>query len=246
MADVKLECPNCGAFFQISEYVDSKHIQCPQCNESLEVATARVQENRLQVRRDRFGSGSETTTPPAPASAEKAPEERRGKKKKKKKNEPAHASSETPPVKPFKDPYQKTAPKRWHGLLAFVSLFGILFSLLYFGNQGVIDEGYYYFVRVFLYPSISCAVIFAAFSEGYLPGALCLFLPPYLVYYAVSRTDAYSIRGAFTAILIVLACEIFIEPDRSVVKIAENSIQSVINAGTGAIDRAGNSGVEYK
>ena len=55
MADLKLECTNCGALFQVSEYVDSRIVNCPQCDQELTVAEVTLSESGLKVRKDKGG-----------------------------------------------------------------------------------------------------------------------------------------------------------------------------------------------
>ena len=143
-----------------------------------------------------------------------------------------------------KDAYERTAPRIWHGWVALVLLSLILIGLQS-GLLGNPDSGWYFKIRLFLFPVIYLSVIVAAFREGYLPGILCLILPPYLLYYAVSRTDMYYIRGAFVAMLVSLACELHYDSERSFLAHVEITFNDVINSGSDAIHRAGNSGVEF-
>lgn len=232
MSDIKLECPHCGAFFQISEYVDTDHIACPQCDTKLEVEAAKVKESGLRVRKDSFGSGrdvvvqNEPTVKPPPKTKKELKKEAREKDK--------------------MDPYLRIAPRPWHGLVGLILGVLVFVGLQYAADEGMISAQIYSMMRIVVYPLLYLGVLVTAFREGYLPGVLCLFLPPYTIYYALSRTDAYSVRGAFAAMLIGLGAELHYMPDQAFLTHGENAINAVIEGGADAINRAGNSGVEFQ
>jgi len=59
-------------------------------------------------------------------------------------------------------------------------------------------------------------VVVVAFQDNLGPGALCLFVPPYMLYYTMSSIESSVLRGLFHAALIVLAVEIVLIPDHSI------------------------------
>lgn len=238
MADFKLECMNCGALFQVSEYIESPTVRCPQCDEELEIAKAALKiDSGLRVCHDKMGSGlaeSDSTVPPV---AEPPPMS----KKMKKEMQKARRLEEKR-KKDKKDPYERNAPKPWHGWVVLVLMTAVLLGLQHVGAG---ENAGYYRIRLVLFPLIYLMIIVTAFKEGYLCGFLCLLLPPYLFYYAVSRTDVFYIRGAFTAMIICLVMELYYNSERAFFTHAKSSINQIIDGGAGAINRAGSAGVEF-
>ena len=238
MADLKLECTNCGAIFQVSEYIDSPTVNCPQCEEVLEVSKVTLEiESGLKICRDKAGSGQGGVDGDKPVSLARPPMSKKMKKQMKK-----NRRMEAKKKKDKKDPYERNAPRPWHGWVVLLLLTAVLVGLQHTGGG---ENEVYYNLRLFLFPLIYLVVIVAAFKEGYLCGILCLLLPPYLFYYAVSRTDVYYIRGAFVAMIISLSLELHYNQERSYLVQVQDGINAFIDGGAGAINRAGSSGVEF-
>ena len=105
--------------------------------------------------------------------------------------------------------------------------------------------GTYKWVRLGIVPVVWIWTMVLAFREGYLPGFLCLLLPPYLLYYAFSRVESYPLRGTFFAVVLALGAEVYFMPDNAWALMAQDWTRRLADGGQGLIKDAGESPV-YK
>jgi len=75
------------------------------------------------------------------------------------------------------------------------------------------------------------AVLGAAFADNKLQGLLCLFVPAYMIYFALNRMDYYLLRCLFFAALCALVAEFYFFPDQALLDLVQQQIQSWIQAG---------------
>jgi hypothetical protein len=238
MADIKKTCPKCGRVTTISEYVSVEYITCAGCGE--QVSTGKEGSELSELKKKPMRG-----EPPSPPSRKRKFKRSRGATP-----PPLALSSDLPATpKRKKQPKQKT-PRAKKGAKAFLWQTGafllvgaLLIGMQYFsGNREVMN--WYTLLRWGIIPLIWIFSVLAAFQESRVQGFLCLVLPPYLIFYMLGQSDNYGVRGAFAALMVSLAAEMYFIPEQSVVTNTNEAVSNFVNGGQKMIKHAGESDIQ--
>ncbi len=234
MADKDMRCPLCGAGFKISEYVSAESVPCPECRQPVSLAEGQRARSALKLK-----TSPSSSPPPLPP-----PPEPKQKKSRLKKRDVHTPPTREPVATPANRPRAEEAPRTpriiW-GWIVFIVVSAAWIGLQYFSvKEGDIPD-HYYWARLVVLPAVLLWVLIDAFQESYLPGILCIVLPPYLLYYALSRADSYLLRGAFSACLVMVLAEMYFIPEEAVITHGQAMVDSIIRGGANFIQRAGES-----
>ena len=71
-------------------------------------------------------------------------------------------------------------------------------------------------------------VVLSAFREGFGFGALCLFMPPYLLFYTIAHMESPVLRGVFYGILFSIISEIYLMREHSILLATGSAINEFI------------------
>ncbi len=99
--------------------------------------------------------------------------------------------------------------------------------------------GLYNVVRGIAGGLIYLLVIVVAFEDHVWQGLLALLVPPYCIYYALIRLDAYVLRSLFLAIVVAIVAEVKFIPEHALVSHAQDGVTSFIQTIEGMIEHAG-------
>ena len=225
MADVTTTCPACGKSATFSEYVEAAARRCPGCGAALELTPPAVEpDKRLRV--NRLGPEDHTTLsgqllpPPLPAAAGPTPLEQRR----------ATALAEEETIR---------HSSRFVGVLVFLLAGGLAAGgqWLAAGNDGVRE--FYLYARYGLLAAAASGVLYEAFRESMSQGVLCLVVPAYIVFYALSHVESYWRQGLFLAAVGLLGAELHFVHDHSLLVSAQKTSEKWIRGVSGLINRAG-------
>jgi hypothetical protein len=225
VADIKLVCPDCDYECAVSEHVSAVVVKCPMCNAQIPVPHVERESVSLSVK----GNGSARPEP------EEAPPPQ----------QPSPASLDDLPVSAIRDVYRvREKVKRplaiW-GWVAFLVVAGLLVGMQSLAKGSPEMTRNYVWVRAVVGGFVYLLIVILAYEDGLLHGFLCLFLPPYAVYYALARTEYYFLKGAFTALAVVVAAELYLLPQSSALNSLQDGLTRSIEHGERLIQWAGSS-----
>lgn len=230
MADILVRCKKCGRESKVSEYAVSGEVRCAGCGTPLEFTVSSTQTARLKLKR------SDTTSTDRPAGAGM------------KEGEGATATAQrtAPKLDVLQDVHKarqtvKNPLAIWNWL-SFVLLGAALVGAEYYVT--VINPGflqYYLMGRWGVWGFVCLLVLIVAFEDGTAQGLLCLFVPAYIVYYALVRLEYYWLRGLFMAVLVGIGMELYYLPERSAVVLLQREANAFIAGVSKQIERAGES-----
>ncbi len=229
MADVTLNCKDCGNTITLSEFATAAASVCQACGGAYEKTglgaeseDSHADKSRLRVLRRGPDEGvtlrGETVAPKP--SFEHAPRVIPG------------VSSDQAQAKP------RRSPGRSLGALVLLAA-----GILFIGPQAVADSyptihSVYLSVRLYLLMAIWIGVTVEALRESSFRGLLSLFFPPYVLLYALSRVERAWLRSLVLAAALMLGAEMHFLGDTALLRQAQESINSGIRTVEGLIQRA--------
>jgi len=231
MVDVRVLCTKCSAQNIFSEYAEKSVIVCRECGSSLEglapMPDRRVSEGLAPIPDRRVSkSALNFKTPPLHSSspAQDVPVASRG-------------TSST-------DLRKTRGSRRWVGVLVFLVLATILVGAqwklsVYSDIEPLYMPGRYAVVGLVFF-----MILMEAFRDGTTVGILCLLLPFYIIYYAITRIESYWRQGVFLAVVVMLGAEMYFLPEQSMLShLREWATVQVERVGQ-SIHRAGDAPIE--
>ncbi len=183
MSDVTLKCAHCGRQVVVSEFVDPESLKCPGCGEKLPFARRRdTRSTPTLVSKRHYAEQDATQDEQADVAVRRRRRKRRGR---------------APAIFRIAQFQFSEYALSW---VVFLVLTPILVRLRFGGvltgesldackSFGMIGLGVIYLI-----------VLLDAFRDEMFQGLLCLFIPPYTVYYLFFMSDSFSLRallGAF-------------------------------------------------
>lgn len=219
MADILVKCGKCGRESKVSEYATSGAVVCPGCHSPLEFQAADTSRGaRLQMRRLN-GRDGETLT---------------GTAVEKQQSSEVIAPSQAPVSADVMDGVHKVRQKTrtplavW-GWLCFAAMAGLLVGAEYLTSQVVPEFLHLYLIgRYVVWGLIALLILMVAFEDGTMQGLLCLFIPPYMLYYAFVRVEYYWLRGFFLGVVVGLAAEFYYIPDQAALALAQKHVNAFV------------------
>lgn len=228
MADVEVSCSACGKQVLISEFADLSIMACSVCGGSLNrgQADASAPESggpapRLQV--VRRGPG-EAVNLRGEAIAPK----------------PVFALSEKViPKTALEEPDADRPARRWLGIVALLA--GLAFLVGPQAVSGSMPEVHavYLNARYGVLAALWLIVVLDAWREGAAQGLLTIFIPPYAFVYAMLRTEYVWLKALVFSAGLMLGAELYFLNDNAMIRQAQASINSGIQAVERSIQRAG-------
>jgi hypothetical protein len=210
MADVMIPCPDCGEKNSFSEFVAPEARCCRGCARVLELPKLEADPIRLSVRK------APPMVPPPPLS-------------------PIRGTDNGPPTEInaiLKAKREQSAgrektmrrPKRWLGPLIFLLTAGLLAGLQYAGTTTDRVQDIYLQARYGFLALAAVLVLFEAFRDSVMQGMLCLLLPFYLAYYAITRMESYVRAGFVLGVGAALGTEMLWVGDQAILHIVSREV----------------------
>jgi hypothetical protein len=210
MADVLISCPVCDVKNSFSEFVAPEARCCRGCGHVLELPKLEADPIRLSVRK------APPPVPPPPLS-------------------PVRGAANGPPTEINAILSAKRAqsagrektlrrPKRWLGLAIFLLTAGLLAGLQYAGIANARVQDVYLQARYGFLGLAAALVLVEAFRDSVAQGVLCLLLPFYLPYYALTRLESYVRSGFVMGVGAALGTELLWVGDQAVFHILSREV----------------------
>jgi hypothetical protein len=225
MADINVTCAKCGHGQKVSEFVAQGAVSCTECGETLEIPTVDFRSG-LKVRAADGPDRPYLTSAAGPA------------RKKRRRSEELVPEGGT-----LEDVYRtREKPK---GMKAFaswvvffvVAAFLVWMQMLVRDNPSMLTT--YNWVRGIIGGLVYLLVIVVAFEDHLWQGLLALVIPPYCLYYALIRLDAYFLRNIFLAVVVAFVAELRFIPDHALITYTQHGLENTIHSIEGMIQRAG-------
>ncbi|TAN35971.1 MAG: hypothetical protein EPN23_09710 [Verrucomicrobia bacterium] len=194
MADITLTCSACGATLTASEFVDGS-LPCPQCGMLLE----------------------KPLKPEALRPHLAAPVERPALKLIRPAAALLVAQQRTQSVRTWARVGASLELRLAAAWTLFVALLVVLLAWQWWGLRDARFLHLYLNARWGVAALTWLAVLIPAFQDTWLQGLLCLFVPPYTVYFALNRLDYFGLRSLYFAVLVALAAEFYFLPQQTLV-----------------------------
>lgn len=215
MADVLIPCPDCGTKNAFSEFVAPEARRCRGCHRVLELPKLEADPVRLSVRK------SPPPIPPPPLSPMKGAG-----------NEPPAAINAIVAAKKAQaEGMEKTVrrPKRWMGPVIFLGTTGLLAGLQYGGTSIPEMQDAYLWARYGFLVLAAAMVLFEAFRDSLTQGLLCLLLPFYLAYYALSRMQSYVRAGFVLGVGVAIGLELIWMGEDAILRLLNREVNWFID-----------------
>lgn len=230
MADVLVKCKKCGRETKVSEYAAPGAVACPGCGAPLEFESASSRTTtRLKIRKDGTATGSSApgANPDAARASTATGVER--------------TSDKVAVLQDVHKARQKVhRPLAIWNWVAFAALGGLLIGAEYYVTVWQpAFLSYYLMGRWFVWGFVALLVLIVAFEDGSAQGLLCLFVPFYIVYYALVRLEYYWLRGLFLAVLLGIGMELYYLPEQSALVLLHRETNTFIAGVSKQIERAG-------
>jgi transcription initiation factor TFIIIB Brf1 subunit/transcription initiation factor TFIIB len=229
VADIILKCPKCGKENKVSEYAVQGSVVCASCQAPLDIPAAE-KAMRLQVRKIAHHqretlTGKESVTRDDVVTRESKAQETAGVLGEVHK---ARTKVKTPNFVWALIPF----------LVLTAGLLGAQYMIKFHPEQG----GWMHkFVlgRSITYGLVYLLVLLAAFEDSVGQGALCLFIPPYTLYYVFVRLEAYWLRGCFFAMCLSVFAEVYFVPKQAIFTIGQAHFDNFVETVNNLVQRAG-------
>ena len=225
MADIAVTCIKCGHEHTVSEYTSPDDMQCVACGGPLEIPVLE-KTSGLKVRQ---AGGAEKPFLTAPAKPTKSRLKDQGLKQ---------SESAT-----LEDVYKThDRPKGVKAFGSWVAFFALTAFLIWMQMMVRDDPSMlttYNWVRGIVGGLVYLLVIVVAFEDHLWQGLLALVFPPYCIYYALIRLDAYLLRNIFLAVVVSFVAELHFIRDDALITHAQSGMEEFIRSGESMIQRAG-------
>ncbi len=191
MSDIVVKCVQCGKEISVSEFVDPDVLKCADCGAQL-VLPRRHRSPMPTTVRHKKPSPEEVAAAEA-AAAEQQPASRR--QRRQRRRQAAKRKQQSTMVRLGEWKLSQYAGS-W---LIFIILGGVLCSFRY--SDLLTEEALFSFTQ---YGMIGLSVLYAvvvieALKEEFFDGMLCLFIPPYIIYYLFAKSDTFILRATVAA-----------------------------------------------
>ena len=230
MADIELQCEKCEHEMKVSEYVSDDTVSCPSCGEEIAI-TREEKKVSLKLKKDGEGAAGMLTESAMPVAE---PEEG---------EEPIAVIDPVNVANVLKNVHKarsKTkSPKAWLGWFSFAFVAGIMITMQHMGQTNAAILEHYETVRLIMGPAIYITVIIASLQDGYLQCALCVLIPPYIIFYSLSRLESAVVAGAMIGLILSMGTEIYFMSDNSALLIAQDGLLVFIDDISNWIEAAG-------
>lgn len=219
MPDITIPCPECGREYRLSEYATVDGISCLTCGATLQKPKHCQGTGGLKLK-----SLQEYLPPPLPAPAG-----------------PALATAGVAPAAivestdhpvPHMDIHKEEPTRetpKWPSLVVAAAVLAALVGFQYFADR--LDAYYvaYEWSRNLLIVGSYLMVVVVAFQDGLGPGALCLVIPPYTVFYATASVESAVIRGLFYGTVLALVAEVYFLPETSLAMVSGTVFSELVS-----------------
>ena len=218
MADITITCPHCGVTSKVSEYASSP-VPCPACKRPVD-KPIQQRSVELQIK----AVAAEVQQPLSDVGEMHKDRYANVRERQEKRRRQSRMNRHV------------EAALSW---LAFILVAGLLVAWQHAGRSDPRLLQAYLLVRWLAAGAIWVAVVLAAFADNKLQGILTLFVPAYIVYFALNRLDYFLLRSLFFAVLCALLVEFYLIPENTVLDIVSQYIASWIDCGHRWISKMG-------
>ena len=226
MADYTVSCPNCNAAATFSEFAQEDARVCPACRKPIATPPPSTPSG---LRMGFIGRGERSSLLGQAIEA--------------------RTSDRTVPILAGARLGAAEAMKsaRTHsplvGFLVFLLVAAPVVGLLYLSRD---DESWRAIHRIARWAVLGIPLLLVlaeAFHETTLQGLLCLFLPAYVVWYALTRVDKYWLQSLACGALLLLGLEYWWLREEALVVLAGDGANRFFDSVSGLIRRAGEAGI---
>lgn len=197
MGDVLVTCESCGHQIKVSEFVDPDSLSCAQCGGRLSLPeTTRPDDTPTLTVRQKVA--------PQPAAEEVDEEELKKKKKRRRRHRTRTTGKVGGPPKRKSLVFRISHFEVSEYSLAWVTGLILVPTMIYlrwgevFKEQSLEDCKLYGMWGLGL---VFAVVVLEAFKEEMFDGILCLFFPPYALYYLFFKSDSFFVRAVMIAFM---------------------------------------------
>lgn len=187
MSDVPARCSRCGNQVRVSEFIAPESLKCPNCsgNLLLDKSTVVTTEPRLSLRREKPPDPDTTAAarPAPPMSKVKTIFRRRQRQAETRKTRKVRISDYA------------------IGWAVFLTLTPVLCMLRYVDFLSAGDLNSFIFCGQIAFVVFYVVILVEAFSEEFFDGIVCIFLPPYTLYYLFFKSTSFSLRAIIMSLL---------------------------------------------
>ncbi len=208
MPDVIIDCPECGREYKVSEYATVDGMTCLTCGAGLSMPEFERTTDGLKLKKQETLSKTPrmmpaTPQPGVPMAATMVPSSEPG-------DHPVPMGSIHEEVE------IKELPK-WMSIVVAVLLIGLFVGFQYKADDFDQFLSVYIWARSIFAAAAFILVVLIAYQDALAPGTMCLFIPPYTLFYTASSVESSLLRGLYFGMVVVLLTEIFFLPDESIV-----------------------------
>ena len=225
MADILIQCIECSREYHVSEYASGTDLTCGTCGAELILPGRESNTGGLKLRPNSetqsFAFHPPTHGIPAPADG------------------PATRSASYAGTEIIHDhEVVLNHPRHWVSwIIAAITIAAFVGFQYRAGDLSQYMDHYLWSRNVFaLFTYLMVVVV--AFQDNLGPGALCLLVPPYMLYYTLSSIESSVLRGLFHGALVVLVVEMILIPEHSVIIGVGDALGGVIQDVDGLIKSA--------
>lgn len=223
MADVSIRCPACGQLNVMSEFVADHARVCSACKAQLPAPVSTANELFLAPKfaASHVERGSETIAKMLPVtSAGVALQEK------------THSTRQ-----------KAKGPSRIAGALLFALLAGLFVAIEYFAARSAPLMSWYLTGRYGVVGIALALILFDALRDSHVKFFLCLLVPLYIVFYALTHVGSYWRQAVFMAMLAMLGAELVFCRDESLLVRSQAIVNRKIATVSNLIQRAGDAPV---
>jgi hypothetical protein len=228
VADISLKCPKCGKQNKVSEYAAQGSVFCTSCQAPLDIP---VSEKSLRLTVRKIGHHQRETLSGRDAVTKDDQATRKSKAR-----ESAAVLGEVHKVR-----HKSKTPNVVWMLVPFLILMAGLVGSQYMIKAHPWDSPLlhrFLIGRTITYSLTYILVLLSAFEDSVGQGAICLFFPPYTLYYVFVRLEAYWLRGCFFAMCLSILAELYFVPAQAVIVMGQAHFNNFVDNVSGLVQRA--------
>ena len=245
MADVKITCPNCGQENTFSEYVSDDVKVCFKCEASL-ADNVMAHTSSLKVKKTVEQPEATHDLSPVPVAQMKKEAPKKGKSKSKAMAPTQEWLKMHDKGNPLIDKQREQdagvkikGPSFIIGMFLFVLCTCLFVGFQYMAVQNNQYMSIYLNARYVVIAIASLLILYEAWCDSHVKCILCIIVPMYIVFYALSHVDTFWRQGIFLAMLAMLGAEMYFLPEDAVFTIVSIFVNDRIKDVADALENAG-------
>ena len=230
MPDILIQCPECSREYKVSEYATVDNMKCVTCGAGLSRPSAGYDSGLAPLRLKGAGrppklAGVVPALPDVPDAL-------------------AIAGGPVVYAAPMVNVHHTEEvqdARRWVAYVVALFVLGALVGFQYYSKQLESYLTYYIWARNGLAIGSYGLVVLLAFQDHFGPGLVCLFIPPYALFYTATSIESGILRGVFYGMMLVMVAEVYFLPDHSALLAVAELVNALIRDVDGLILKASES-----